>query len=113
MGKEDGRYVNPKTFTSDLFFLSFPLCLAAPRGFQILRAAVLFLSFPLATPKMKKEKEKQLSPEESFTTWDFPSESPVFCLRLRSSLTSGFFFGRAEKDWRQKENHVPLRPLGA
>ena len=29
MGKEDGRYVNPKTFTSDLFFLSFPLCLAA------------------------------------------------------------------------------------
>jgi len=26
MGKEDGRYVNPKTFTSDLFFLSFPLC---------------------------------------------------------------------------------------
>jgi hypothetical protein len=29
MGKEDGRYVNPKTFTSDLFFLSFPYQLAS------------------------------------------------------------------------------------
>jgi len=44
MGKEDGRYVNPKTFTSDLFFLSFPLCLAATYDENLfLRVTILLL----------------------------------------------------------------------